>query len=88
MNTERGQISVLEMDYLRCERISKLKNKKNKSFEVRKNMKADEPVLDWIEKIGLKWFGHPKAMKEEQWTKRIFEWISLADRRHDRPRMS
>ena len=46
MNTERGQISVLEMDYLRCERISKLKNKKNKSFEVRKNMKADEPVLD------------------------------------------
>lgn len=64
LNIKR-RLNAVEMDYLRrSARISKPERKMNE--EVRNKMNARETVVDIIEKIFLKLFGHLIRMPDER----------------------
>lgn len=81
-----AHLLALKMDYeyIRSARISRIERRNNE--EVRTRMKAEETVVDKIEKRSLKWFGHLLRMPEEREPKRIFHWRSLERRKQGRPR--
>mgnify|MGYP005985278163 FL=1 len=56
--------------------------------EIRYRMKANETVLERIERRELKWFGHLTRMPDDRWPKRLFKWVPPGRRKRGRPRRS
>ena len=49
-------------------------------------MKAEENVINRIEKRNLKWFGQLMRMQEQRWPKRLFQWTPAGIGIRGRPR--
>lgn len=83
----RRRINTVQMDYLRRSAlVSKLDRITND--EIRRIMRAPEPVVDKIDRKALKWFGHLMRMGDERWPKRVFKWKSPGKNKRGRPRRS
>lgn len=54
---DKRKIAAVEMNYLRRS-ASRLRLVHVRNEEIRRTMEATETVLDPIEKMSLKWFGH------------------------------
>ena len=67
----KQRVTAVEMDYLRRRsQVSRLQRIPNEEIRYRK--KANETVLERIERRGLKWFGHLMRMSDDRWPKRLF----------------
>ena len=79
------KLLAVEMDYLRRSAgISRLQRIWN--HEIRRRMKAEENVIDRIEKRTLQWFGHLMRMQQQRWPKRLFQWTPAGRGIRGRPR--
>ena len=84
---DKRKLTAVEMDYLRrSARRSRLERIRNE--QIRREMSAEETVIERIEKKSLKWFGHLLRMEETRWPKRIFQWTPPGKQKRGRPHRS
>ena len=84
---DKRKLTAVEMDYLRrSARRSRLERIRNE--QIRREMSAEETVIERIEKKSLKWFGHLLRMEETRWAMRIFQWTPPGKQKRGRPHRS
>ncbi|XP_049779196.1 uncharacterized protein LOC126176101 [Schistocerca cancellata] len=75
------------MGYLRRNaRISRIERKTND--DVRAGMKANDTVIDRIERKALKWHVDRMRMPDHRWPKKVYDWKPPCRRKRVRPRRS
>ena len=55
---------------------------------MKSDIRANESVLDQIERKSLKWFGHLLRMPDNRCLKKVFQWTPPGRRKRGRPRRS
>ena len=85
MNTvQKSRLEAAEMRVLRVIRGVSLRDRM-RSERVREELEV-EPILEYVERNQLRWFGHVRRMEEGERSRRILEWRPEGRRPAGRPR--